>query len=67
MCQLSAVADIGVGEILKMSDFEARGWKIDLPAKHFGAFRRAARAPLGPEKRPSLPVLILLAAAPHWI
>ena len=42
------------------------------PEKQFGAFRRAAAqnlayAPLGPEKRPSLPVLILLAAAPHRI
>ena len=46
ICQLSAAAERPRSEILKMSDFEDRGWKIDFPAaprsilERFGALPR---------------------------
>ena len=69
---LSGVVERPSGEVLKMSGFEDWRWKIDSPAlqtsisERFGALLRKIkhRSARAWKKRPSLPVLILLAAAP---
>ena len=69
LCHYSGVAQRRWDEILKMYFFEDFCWKFIFrrPWQALSSVSARCRATLGPEKRPSLPVLILLAAALRWI